>query len=210
VPGSDAPARAIGGQIAGSARHPRPPDNSSTPLSKGDKANFPDRLRKRRGAAAASAACWRSRSAPEHRPCFLQIELTKGCPDRKPGESRDSAGPGFGWARLRSFVRALPFRIVDGGVNPRKSGDDRKAGTRFAACVSMRSITPSDCILHSAISARCSSRINTPCRRSNQQLDPVHPQGRTPMVGQFWIPIDSLTHRDRGRAVMGQLRCEHA
>ena len=23
---------------------------------------------------------------------------------------------------------------VDGGVNPRKSGDDRKAGTRFAAC----------------------------------------------------------------------------
>ena len=24
--------------------------------------------------------------------------------------------------------------IVDGGVNPRKSGDDRKAGTRFAAC----------------------------------------------------------------------------
>jgi hypothetical protein len=24
--------------------------------------------------------------------------------------------------------------VVDGGVNPRKSGDDRKAGTRFAAC----------------------------------------------------------------------------
>src|SRR5579862_5738747 len=46
----------------------------------------------------------------------------------------------------------------------------------------MRSITPSDCILHSAISARCSSRINTPCRRSNQQPDPVHSQGRTPIL----------------------------
>ena len=36
------------------------------------------------------------------------------------------------------------------------------------------------CTQRSAISAPCSSRINTPGRRSNRQLDPVHPQGRTP------------------------------
>ena len=36
---------------------------------------------------------------------------------------------------------------------------------------------------YSATSAQRSSRINTPCRRSNQQLDPVHPQGRTPFEG---------------------------
>src|ERR1700733_4823240 len=58
----------------------------------------------------------------------------------------------------------------------------------------MRSITPSDCILHLAISARCSSRINTPCRRSNQQLDPVHPQGRTPTPGPEIGPPVSVTH----------------
>src|SRR3984957_6303976 len=33
---------------------------------------------------------------------------------------------------LRLFG-AVPPIAVDGGVNPRKSGDDRKAGTRFAA-----------------------------------------------------------------------------
>ncbi len=38
----------------------------------------------------------------------------------------------------------------------------------------------SGCTRPWAISAPCSSRINTPGRRSKQRLDSVHPQGRTP------------------------------
>jgi hypothetical protein len=39
-------------------------------------------------------------------------------------------------AQARACARTLAgwTPLVDGGVNPRKSGDDRKAGTRFAAC----------------------------------------------------------------------------
>src|SRR6516162_9262386 len=36
-------------------------------------------------------------------------------------------------SRCMSHARSDLVRVVDGGVNPRKSGDDRKAGTRFAA-----------------------------------------------------------------------------
>ena len=45
---------------------------------------------------------------------------------------------------------------------------------------STRSITPDAYIPRWAISAPHSSRNNTPRRRSNQQPDPVHPEGRTP------------------------------
>ena len=36
-------------------------------------------------------------------------------------------------ARLHTIQTNAICRSVDGGVNPRKSGDDRKSGTRFAA-----------------------------------------------------------------------------
>ena len=42
----------------------------------------------------------------------------------------------------------------------------------------------------SAISAPRSSRINTPGRRSKQQPESVHPQGRTPIRGPDSVPID--------------------
>jgi len=48
----------------------------------------------------------------------------------------------------------------------------------------------SGCIPRSAISARRSSRNNTPGRRSNQPPDPVHPQGRTPTIGEDLAGID--------------------
>src|ERR1700691_5743861 len=50
------------------------------------------------------------------------------------------------------------------------------SSTRFA--------TPNDYTPRSAISALCSSRIDTPGPRSNQQLDPVDPEGRTSEGGQ--------------------------
>ena len=41
----------------------------------------------------------------------------------------------------------------------------------------------------SAISAPCSSRINTPSRRSKLPLDFVHPQGRTPDRRRIGTPV---------------------
>ena len=57
-------------------------------------------------------------------------------------------------------------------------------GSQYAGS-SRRSTTPADCTLRWGISARCSSRINTPRALSKRRPDPVHPQGRTPPGGQF-------------------------
>jgi transposase InsO family protein len=84
-------------------------------------------------------------------------------------------------AKAESFMKTLKVEAVY--LAAYETFED--VTPRIFRTSSMRSITPSDCILHSAISAPCSSRINTPCRRSNQQLDPVHPQGRT----QTWVPF---------------------
>jgi hypothetical protein len=43
-------------------------------------------------------------------------------------------GANFGSIRRRRIRCTRGLAGVDGGVNPRKSGDDRKAGRRFAAC----------------------------------------------------------------------------
>jgi hypothetical protein len=47
--------------------------------------------------------------------------------------------------------------------------------------------------LHSAlgISAPLSSRTPTPAPLSKQTRDPVQPEGRTPIGGQYSVPIDS-------------------
>src|SRR5580704_12664122 len=68
---------------------------------------------------------------------------------------------------------------------------------------STTSIMVGDCIQHSAISALCSSRTNTPSRGSKRQLDVEHPQGRTPIEGQSSTPIDKYA---RTRAFEGQAR----
>src|SRR5205807_5926028 len=54
---------------------------------------------------------------------------------------------------------------------------------------STRSTTPNDYTPRWGISARRSSRSNTPGRRSNQRPDPVHRQGRTPKRRPFSMPI---------------------
>ncbi|MBS7590237.1 hypothetical protein KHC24_23270 [Ancylobacter defluvii] len=54
---------------------------------------------------------------------------------------------------------------------------------------SIRSTTQADYIPRSAISARSSSRINTPGSRSKPQPDPVYPQGRTPARTRYSIAV---------------------
>jgi hypothetical protein len=65
----------------------------------------------------------------------------------------------------------------------------RQARCDTVGVPSSSSTTPNDYILHSAISAPCSSKVNTPSRRCNQQLNPVHPQGALHL---FWTPIPPL------------------
>ena len=60
-------------------------------------------------------------------PCCSECTIRLGSRGRKGHELR--ATRPCGQDRRSRYAPG-----VDGGVNPRKSGDDRKAGTRFAAC----------------------------------------------------------------------------
>ena len=78
-------------------------------------------------------------------------------------------------AKAESFMKTLKVEAVYLALMRRS----RMSLPTFLAS-STTSIMVGDCIQHSAISALCSSRTNTPSRGSKRQLDVAHPQGPTP------------------------------
>ena len=81
--------------------------------------------------------------------------------------------------KAESFMKTLKVEAVYRAAH--EMFEDVTADLPSAS--STRSTTSDDCIPRSAISARCSSRNNTPGRRSKRPRESVHPQGRTPLIG---------------------------
>ncbi len=91
-------------------------------------------------------------------------------------------------AKAESFMKTLKVEAVSWQPTRRS----RTSLPTFPAS-STTSTTQDGCIRRWVISAPCSSKINTPGRRSKQRLDSVHPEGRTPESGNFC----TLFHRPR-------------
>ena len=77
---------------------------------------------------------------------------------------------------------------VDGGVNPRKSGDDRKAGTRFAACDQpLLAIYRSDA--NGCPVALCQRRQPPKAGAVGQRLQRVAGQPSLTIKSDGWFPV---------------------
>ena len=152
-------------------------------------------------AVAALKAAIRSRSRRQglHSPFRSRIAIRVG------GVSRAAGRP---WPdRLDEPPRQSIRQRQGGELHEDAEGRGRLPGGlrdvrgrhRRSSALHRRGLQHQDgCTPRSAISARCSSRINTPSRRSKLQLDSVHPQGRTPQTGQFSMQLNSpITCRAR-------------
>ena len=81
-----------------------------------------------------------------------------------------------------------PTPPVDGGVNPRKSGDDRKAGTRFAACDQpLLAIYRSDA--NGCPVALCQRRQPPKAGAVGQRLQRVAGQPSLTIKSDGWFPV---------------------
>jgi putative transposase len=83
-------------------------------------------------------------------------------------------------AKAESFMKTLKVEAVYLAAD--ETFED--APLTFPAS-STTSTTADDFTQYSAISAPCSSSTNAPSRQSKRQLETVHPQGRTPIEGQY-------------------------